>query len=95
MSQGQLERRLERAGQGTGRWMTVIYNNDVNSVDEVVAAIMAATNCDLQEAAIETWEAHHMGKAPVHFATYEECDKAADIIGRIGVRTEVVKEWDE
>jgi ATP-dependent Clp protease adapter protein ClpS len=95
MSQTQLERLHERAGAKAGRWMTVIYNNDVNTFDEVIAAIMEATGCDLQEAAIEAWEAHHYGKAPVHFASYGECDVAAAVIASIGVRTEVVEEWLE
>jgi ATP-dependent Clp protease adaptor protein ClpS len=75
--------------------MVVIFNNETNSIDEVIDVLMQATGCDAEEAAIETWEAHHYGKAPVHFASKGECDEAAETISRIGVKTEVAQEWSE
>jgi len=50
---------------------------------------MTATQCDEDEACIETWEIHHLGKSVVHVAGEEECRRVADIIGYIGIRTEV------
>ena len=78
-----------------GRWMTVIYNNEHTSMDEVVEVLMRATGCDEDEAEIEMWEAHTYGKAPVHFSSRDECERASDVIGRVGIRTEVVPEWDD
>ncbi len=78
-----------------GRWMVVIYNNDSNSMEEVIEVLILATSCDIEEASIEMWEAHTYGKAPVHFATKDECHTAASIISSIGVKTEVQKEWDD
>ncbi len=75
-----------------GDYAVVIYNNDVNSMDEVIAVLIHATECDLQEATIEVWEAHTFGSAKVHFSTKYECDHVARIIAYIGVRTEVRKE---
>ena len=46
----------------SGRWMTVIYNDDHTPMDLVVLTIMVATRCDAKEAEIETWEAHTYGK---------------------------------
>lgn len=80
---------------GRGRWMTVIHDNDTNSMDEVVDVLMRATGCDEEEAGIEMWEAHTYGKAPVHFASREECEAVAGTIAAIGVRTEVAPEWDD
>lgn len=80
---------------GTGRYMTLIYNNETNSIDEVIAVLMVATGCDFEEAAIETWEAHHYGAAPVHFSDKEECESVATIVGSIGVATEVKREWED
>jgi ATP-dependent Clp protease adaptor protein ClpS len=71
----------------------VIHNNETNSVDEVVNILMIATDCDLEEAMIETWEAHHFGKANVHFAAKPVCEEAAQVISSIGVKTEVQPEW--
>jgi ATP-dependent Clp protease adapter protein ClpS len=95
MSHTVLEPEAITPGSALGRWMVMIYNNDHTPFDVVVAIIMRATGCDLQEAEIETWEAHTMGKAPVHFASENECHAAARIIESVGVKTEVAKEWDE
>lgn len=77
------------------RWMVVIYNNDVTAYDVVVAGLMRATACNYEEAAIETWEAHVYGKCAVHFSSESECQKCAEIISQIGVRTKVCREWEE
>lgn len=78
-----------------GRYMTLIYNNDTNTFDEVVHVLMTATGCSVDEAYAETWEAHTYGKAAVHFSDQEACCAVAAIIGRIGVKTEVRPEWDD
>lgn len=75
--------------------MTVIFNNDHNTFPEVIAALMVATRCDADEASMEAWEAHTYGQAPVHFACKEDCDVAARIISRIGVKTDVRPEWTD
>lgn len=77
-----------------GEYVVVIYNNDHNSFDEVIAALMHATECDLHEASLEAWEAHTFGSAKVHFAPQLECKHAARIIASIGVRAEVHREDD-
>ncbi len=86
---------LQSAEVKTGRYMTVIYNNDHTSIDDVILAIMTATNCDAQEAFMETWEAHTYGKAPIHFADQVECVQVARIIEQIDVKTEVCLEWND
>jgi len=78
-----------------GRWMVVIFNNDTNSFDEVIDVLIEATGCDNSEAAIEAWEAHHYGKAPVHFSSRDDCQVAADIINAVGVKAEVSLEWED
>ena len=79
--------------RSTDRWMVVIYNNSHNTFDDVIYILIKATSCSLEEAYIETWEAHHYGKACVHFAEEAECTHTACMISAIGVRTEVCKEW--
>jgi ATP-dependent Clp protease adaptor protein ClpS len=79
----------------SGGWMVLIYNNDHNSMEEVVEILMKATQCDAEEASIEMWEAHHYGKASVHYAGRAECDRVAAIIATVGIQTEVCEEWPE
>lgn len=95
MSRPFVEPEIIEKGQVTGRWMVVIYNNDFNSMDEVVEVLMRATGCPTEEAIIETWEAHTYGKAPVHFSGRDECELVAAMIASIGVRTEVRPEWED
>ena len=78
-----------------GRYMAVIFNNDANSFAEVLATVMYATSCTIQEAYMETWEAHHYGSAPIYFGSQEVCCAVSAIISNIGVRTEVRPEWED
>ncbi len=78
----------------SSRFRTIIYNNETNSMDEVVIAIMMATDCPADEAYMEMWEAHHFGKADIHFASEDECKHVASVVGSIGVKTEVRPEWE-
>jgi ATP-dependent Clp protease adapter protein ClpS len=80
---------------GTGRWMVVIFNNDENTIEEVIEVLMRSTGCSANEAYIETWEAHTYGKAYVHFSDRTECEIVAHMISSIGVKTEVRREWDD
>lgn len=75
--------------------MVLIYNNETNSMDEVVEILMVATGCDEEEAMIEMWEAHTFGKAPVHFSSRVVCDEIAKTISSVGIKTEVCPEWED
>jgi ATP-dependent Clp protease adaptor protein ClpS len=79
----------------TGRWMVLIFDNESNTFEDVIMILMKATGCSAEEAYTETWEAHHFGKAPVHFSARSEAEIVAAMIGTIGVRTLVKKEWEE
>ena len=95
MSQTTLAPETVDLGALTARWMVVIFNNDATSMDEVVNILMEATGCDVHEAYIEMWEAHTFGRAPVHFASEQECEQVATVIQTVGVVTEVCLEWGD
>ncbi len=95
MSHTVLEPESTSKNSSSGRWMVMMFNNDVNTIDEVIEVLCRATQCGLDEAEIETWEAHTYGKAPVHFASQDECTSVAEVISAIGVRTEVEREWTD
>lgn len=75
-----------------GPWVVIVYDNDYNTYNEVIAILMKATGCSAQEAYIEAWEIDHLGKSVVHHGEREECDRAANIIAEIGIRVEVSRE---
>lgn len=95
MSQILLDPLAHNPSVDVGRWKVVIHNNDTNSFEEVIAALMGATGCSLQEAQIETWEAHQFGRADVHFDSEPKCSEVAKVIARIGVQTDVLPEWND
>jgi len=39
-----------------GGWIVIVFNNEVNTWEEVVSILMLATKCSLDEAEMETWE---------------------------------------
>ena len=77
---------------GDGGWVVTVYDNDYNTWDEVVSVLMRATRCGLEEAHMETWEVHHLGRSVVHHGAQAECKEAAQVIATIGIRVTVTKE---
>lgn len=61
-------------------------------MDEVIEILILATACSFEEAEMETWEVHHLGKSVVHHGAQDECDDVADVIRQIGIRVEVCEE---
>lgn len=80
-----------KTGNGSG-WIVTVYNNEHNTWDEVMTILMLATECDAEEAYVETWEVDNLGKSVVHHGGEEVCREAASIISRIGIRVEVTEE---
>lgn len=70
-------------------YIVTVFDNDYNTVVEVITILMIATQCDLEEAQMETWEIHHLGRSVVHRASFEDCLAAAEIIRTIGIHVEV------
>ncbi|MBC8063382.1 MAG: ATP-dependent Clp protease adaptor ClpS [Chlorobia bacterium] len=76
-----------------GGYIVTVYNNEHNTYDEVMMILMAATQCDAEEAYMETWEIDHLGKSVVHRAGEDECETVADVISTIGIEATVSEEW--
>lgn len=76
-------------------WIVTVYDNEVNTYEEVTSILMVATGCTLEEAAIETWEIDHIGKSVVHHASEDECTTVARVISKIGIHVEVSKEFTD
>jgi ATP-dependent Clp protease adapter protein ClpS len=79
-------------GTGDGDFIVIVFDNPVNTFDEVENILRAATGCSRREAEMETWEVHHLGKSVVHHGSAEECERAASVIRTIGISVEVRQE---
>lgn len=85
---------VEEIGPDAGgdHWIVTVFNNEVNTWQEVISILMIATGCNFNEAYIETWEIDHLGKSVVHHAEEDECSKVAGVIAEIGIRVEISSE---
>lgn len=72
-------------------WGVIVYDNSVNTYEEVMTVLMIATNCSEGEAYIEAWEVDHFGKCVVHRSNETTCNAVAKIISTIGIKVEVSK----
>jgi ATP-dependent Clp protease adapter protein ClpS len=79
----------ETARSSLGDYVVIVFNNDVNTYDEVILILQKATGCSLEEAEMETWEIDHTGRSFVHYGDQAECERAAAIIATIGIRVAV------
>jgi hypothetical protein len=73
-------------------WIVTVYNNDVNTYEEVMTVLMLATCCTAEEAYIEAWEIDHYGQCVVHRADEDECKGVAEVVSTIGIRVEATPE---
>jgi ATP-dependent Clp protease adapter protein ClpS len=79
-------------GTGYGNWIVTVFDNDHNTEEEVIFILIKATNCSQDEAIMETWEIHNLGKSVVHHGAETICREVADVIATIGIRVEVGEE---
>jgi ATP-dependent Clp protease adapter protein ClpS len=87
-----LDRPIDEQNAFTERWLVIVYNNEINTWDEVVFILMLATKCTEEEADIETWEIDNLGKSVVHCGGNDECEAIAVVIRQIGIEVEVRSE---
>lgn len=73
------------------KWCVTVFNNDYNSFEQVISVLIAATQCSLDEAKMETWEIHNLGKSVVHVDSLEKCEAIGVIIGRIGLQVTITE----
>lgn len=78
--------------KGGHGWIVTVFDNETNTVDQVIDILVVATNCSLDEAEMETWEVHHLGRSVVHHGGQEECETVAEVIRQIGIRVTVTEE---
>ena len=73
-------------------WIVTVFNNDYNTEDEVIMILIVATGCNFEEANLETWEIHNLGRSVVHHGRECDCRRASEIIAKIGIKVEVNQE---
>ena len=81
--------RAEDLGELSSDWIVIVFDNPVNTFEQVIEVLQKATACSLEEAEMETWEVHHLGRSVVHHGDQVECERAASVIATIGIQVKV------
>ena len=70
-------------------WRVILYNDNVNTRDQVVLWLQKATGCSLEVAQHVMHEAHTKGRAVCYEGEKEKCQKVAGYLRGCGLRVEV------
>jgi hypothetical protein len=79
----------DSVGSSSGDCIVIVFDNTVNTYQEVIDILQKATGCSLAEAEMETWEVDKLGRSVVHHGDRAECERAAEIIATIGIEVKV------
>ncbi len=68
-----------------------MYDNDINTFEEVIQVIQKATTCSYEVAEHVAWEIHNKGQSKVMIAPFSAAYKASELISNIGIKVIVTK----
>ncbi len=67
-------------------WNVILVNDDWHTFDEVIAQLLKATGCSLEQAREITWQVHTEGEAICYSGPRERCEHVASILEEIELR---------
>jgi len=67
----------------------ILFNDDWNTFEEVIAQIIKATKCSFIEARDKTFEVHVNGKAIVYSGEMSDCLRVSGILEEILLHTQI------
>jgi ATP-dependent Clp protease adaptor protein ClpS len=70
-------------------WLTVLWNCDCHTFDDVAAQLVKAIGCSWDEGMAIAWRVHNDGKAVVRVGPRAECERVGRVLGEIGLRATV------
>jgi ATP-dependent Clp protease adapter protein ClpS len=74
-----------------GPYVVILYNDEVHSMDEVIAQLMKATAHPIQRCIEITMEAHTRGRAIAWTGSSAACERTARILRQIRLQVETDK----
>lgn len=69
-------------------YVVILYNDDVHSIEEVIAQTQLATGYDIERCIYITLEAHLQGRAVAYTGSEEDCERVARIMRQIRLQVE-------
>ncbi len=80
-----------RATAASPPWITLLWNCDCHTFDQVATQLMKAIGCSHDDAMAIAWRVHNNGKAVVWVGPRVECERIARILAEIGLRVSVTE----
>jgi ATP-dependent Clp protease adapter protein ClpS len=71
--------------------MTILFNCDCHTFDEVARQLVKAIGCSPDDAMGIAWRVHEDGKAVVRVGARAECERVGRILAEIGLRVSVIE----
>jgi ATP-dependent Clp protease adaptor protein ClpS len=72
-------------------WMTILWNCDCHTFEQVARQLMKAIACSYDEGMAIAGRVHNDGKAVVRVGAKGECERVGRILAEIGLRVSVVE----
>jgi ATP-dependent Clp protease adaptor protein ClpS len=72
-------------------WITILWNCDCHTFEQVARQLMKAIGCSYDDGMAIAWRVHTEGKAVVRVGPKEECERVARILGEIGLRVTIAE----
>lgn len=72
-------------------WLTILYNCDCHTFEQVVRQLMKAIRCSEGEGWRIAWQVHNTGKAVVRVAAEAECVRVGNVLAAVGLVVSVVR----
>jgi ATP-dependent Clp protease adapter protein ClpS len=66
-------------------WITILYNCDCHTFEDVVKQLMKAIACSEDRGWEIAWEVHNTGKAVVKVGPETECVRVGNVLASIGL----------
>ena len=70
-------------------WKVILYNDDVQSFDEVEMQLQKATGCSLEAACEITMTAHTKGRAVAYLGDRTDCERVAGVLRQISLQVDL------
>ena len=86
-----IEELLDDIARRSHHFTLILFNDDTHDMQEVATQIMRAAQCSEKQAVAIMLKAHTTGKAEVLSGPKEKVEKAAKILGEIGLKTAIVE----
>lgn len=80
---------LDNSDRDQGAYRVILYNDNHHDVEEVIAQVMKACECDEERATEITAQAHFTGRAVCYKGGKSKCHKVAKILREIRLQCEV------